>query len=91
MTKKKSNSETLDSSTQSTSTEVQTPETVTTPEPKVEAPKPKFTGPLIAFRNIEVKAGGVVSVQCLDDKVPLGKIQIIQIQTVDATYVYRRV
>jgi len=70
-------------------------ETSSTPEPKVEepkpTPKPKFTGPLIAFRNIEIKSGGVVSVQCLDGRVPMGKIQIIEIKAGDATYVYRRV
>lgn len=58
-----------------------------------ESPKPtlKFTGPLIIFKNIEIKSGGVVSVRCIDDKVPLGKIQIIQIKGGDTVSVYRRV
>lgn len=64
----------------------------TTPRPKTPEPKTtQFAGPLIAFRNIDLKSGGVVKVQCLDNKVPLGKIQIIQITAGDATYVYKRI
>lgn len=81
----KSKSKTLDSeltSTESTSTVEESPKPT---------PKPTFNGPLIELKNIDVKAGGVVSVTCLDDKVPLGKIQYIQIKTRDASYVYRRI
>jgi len=69
--------------------ETEKPQEEPIPEPL--KPKPKFTGPLIAFRNINVKAGGVVSVHCLDNKVPLPQIQIIQIKAGDAIYVYRRI
>lgn len=88
---KKSKSQTLETS----STESKVIETAGIPEsmkqPEAESPKPKFNGPTITFKDIDVKGGGVVSVTCLDDKVPLGKIQIIHIKTADAAYVYRRI
>ena len=104
MGKKKTESKTLETSTIDSKsntdvTKLGTFATKAAEPPKQEEPSkpvqfpttPKFTGPLIAFRNIDVKAGGIVSVQCLDDRVPLGKIQMIEIKAGDATYVYRRV
>jgi len=63
-------------------------------EPKLEEapkPEPKYNGPAIIFKNLDVKSGGVVTIKCIDDKVPLGKIQILQITAGDATYVYKRI
>ncbi|KKN76214.1 hypothetical protein LCGC14_0372400 [marine sediment metagenome] len=96
MGKKKTGSKTLESSTtESTSTEpIPDPNDAEPPKP-AESPKPKsapkFNGPTIILKDIDVKGGGVVSVTCLDNKVPVGKIQIIAIKAGDATYVYRRV
>jgi len=106
MGKKKTKSETLvNSTTEPTSTESTTesktsstietadiPESMKEPEPS-ESPKPtpKFNGPTISFKNVDVKGGGVVSVTCIDNKVPLNKIQIIEIKTGDTRYVYRRI
>lgn len=93
MGKRKTKSETLDDSThETTASEGSETVSVESPQPE-ESPKPapKFNGPIISFKNIDVKGGGVVSVTCLDNKVPLGKIQIIAIKGADATYVYRRV
>lgn len=90
--KSKTKSETLEITTQLTVADPPSTERPETPEPESTKPiPPKFTGPLIAFRNLDVKSGGVISVHCLDNKVPLGKIQIIQIKAGDATYVYRRI
>lgn len=73
-------------------TESPKPKAAPIPDPNdIEPPKPKFNGPLIVLKNIDVKAGGVVSVHCLDSKVPLNQIQIIQVKAGDATYVYRRI
>ena len=62
-----------------------------TPDPETSKPAPQFNGPTITLNNIDVKSGGVITVKCLDDKVPLGRIQIIQVQAGDTTYTYRRV
>lgn len=94
MGKKKAKSETLDNSETKTfkfeSGSSLDSALAETPKPKP-APTPKFNGPTITLKDIDVKGGGIISVTCLDDKVPLGKIQIIEIKAGNSRYVYRRI
>ncbi len=57
----------------------------------VEAPPKPPVGPTIVFKDIDVKSGGIVTVTCIDKKVPLNTIQILEIEAGGVKYTYRRI
>ncbi len=45
----------------------------------------------IKFTNLEVKDGGIYTIKCTDEKTPLNKIQVLEIEVGQVKHIYKRI